>query len=660
MLQQAAQIADRSNDKFRKTPDRSTVVAPAAYAGLDPVPESRNIKGLDAGLRRHDELIRASFELGRSARPMSQHIQHIWMQLLARFEWLPDVNINSLRADLGAAITGAILVVPQGVAFAAIAGMPPQYGLYAAMIPTIVAALFGSSRHLVSGPTTAASIVIYSAISSLAIPGSPEYVTLAITLTLMVGVVELLLGLARLGVLVNFISHSVVLGFTAGAALLIATSQIKHFFGVDVPRQLDIMQRITLFVDKFDEINLYATLVGMMTLVTGLVLRRINRKLPFMLISLVAGSLLAVLLTYVFGNGRTNIAFVGALPATLPPLSLPDLSIATLRELAPAVLATTLFAITEATSIGRSLALRSGQRLDGNREFIGQGLSNLAGSFVSSYVATGSFNRSGVNYDVGAQTPLAAVFAGLILMILIFPVAPLTAWLPKSAMAGLLFMVAWNLIDFHHILRIARTSRSELTVLLITFLATLFLELEFAILLGVLASFVVYLRRTSKPSFTTLVPDAVHPKNRLVAVGERPECPQLRIQRIDGSIWFGAVNHVMERFQEQLVRRPKQKYLILLVDSVNFVDVAGAELLIHEAKQRQKRGGSLYLVGLKQGACETLTRGDYFFEIGAENTFDSKRDALSQIVPQLDGEVCRRCTTRLFRECAEQPKPDVT
>jgi SulP family sulfate permease len=586
---------------------------------------------------------------------MNQQSLYTGHKLLALFDWLPEIGRASLRADLSAALTGAVLVIPQGVAFAAIAGMPPQYGLYAAMIPTIVAALFGSSRHLVSGPTTAASLVIFSALSGLAIPGSPEYVTLAITLTLMVGVVELLLGLVRMGVLVNFISHSVVLGFTTGAALLIATSQLKHFFGVDVPRKLNILERVTLFVDKIDEINLYAALVGGVTLVVGLTLRRINRKLPFMLIALLAGSLLAVLLTWWLGPELTHIAFVGALPAALPPLSMPDLSIATLKELAPAVLATTLFALTEAVSIGRSLALKSGQRLDGNREFIGQGLSNLAGSFFSGYVATGSFNRSGVNYEAGARTPLAAVFAGLILMLLIFPVAPLTTWLPKAAMAGLLFLVAWSLIDFHHILRIARTSRSELVVLLITFFATLLLELEFAILLGVLASFVVYLRRTSQPTFTTQVPDAVDPKNRFVSVGERPECPQLRIQRIDGSIWFGAVSHISEYFREQLARRPKQKHLLLLTDSVNFVDVAGAELLAQEAEKRRKLGGALHLVGLKPSACQTLTQGDYFFEIGAENTFDSKTEALSQIVLQLDGDVCRRCTTRLFRECASQP-----
>ena len=576
-------------------------------------------------------------------------------KLLPFLDWSAELNRGTLRADFMAGLTGAVLVVPQGVAFAAIAGMPPQYGLYAAMIPAIVAALFGSSRHLVSGPTTAASIVIYSSLSALAAPGSPEYVSLAITLTFLVGLTELVLGLARMGVMVNFISHSVVLGFTAGAALLIASSQLKHFFGVDVPRHLNIMERLTLFIDKADEINLYAALVGTTTLMVGLGLRRINRKLPFMLIALVAGSLLAVLLTALLGEQRTHIAFVGALPAALPPLTAPDLSVATLRELAPAVLATTLFALTEAISIGRSLAVRSGHAIHGNREFIGQGLSNLAGSFFSGYVATGSFNRSGVNYEAGAQTPLAAVFSGLSLMALIFPVAPLTAWLPKAAMAGLLFIVAWGLIDVHHIARTVRTSRSELAVMSLTFFATLFLELEFAILLGVLASFVVYLRRTSKPALTVQVPDPEDAKRQFVKASGRAECPQMRVLRIDGSLWFGAVSHAGELLREQFRRHPQQKQLLLLTDSMNFVDVAGAELLAQEAERRRKAGGELHFVGIKPGVCEPLTRGEYFREIGAENVYDGKTAALAAIVPTLDGEICRQCSARIFRECAAQP-----
>ena len=285
-------------------------------------------------------------------------------------------------------------------------------------------------------------------------------------------------------------------------------------------------------------------------------------------------------------------------------------------------------------------------------------MSNLAGSFFSSYVATGSFDRSGVNYDVGARTPLAAVFAGIILMALIYPVAPFTAWLPKAALAGLLFLVAWGLIDFQHIARIARTSRSELAVMAITFLATLFLELEFAILLGVLTSFVVYLRRTSQPALSVQVLDPADPKRRFTDVRERLECPQLRILRIDGSIWFGAVSYISERFREQMRNRPGQKHLMLLADSVNFADVAGAELLAQEAVRRRSAGGGLYLVALKPGACTPLTRGDYFREIGAENTFDSKAEALANTVPELNPDVCHRCKIRIFWECSEQPALD--
>jgi SulP family sulfate permease len=321
------------------------------------------------------------------------------------------------------------------------------------------------------------------------------------------------------------------------------------------------------------------------------------------------------------------------------------------------VLATTLFALTEAVSIGRSLAVRSGQHIEGNREFMGQGLSNIAGSFFSAYVATGSFNRSGVNYDAGARTPLAAVLAGVILVALIFPVAPLTAWLPKAAMAGILFLVAWGLIDFHHIGRLARTSRSEAAVLGITFAATLFLELEFAILLGVLTSFLVYLRRTSQPRMTTQVPDPGASGRRFVAVHDLPECPQLRIVRVEGSIWFGAVSHIGDWLREQLRLSPGQKRLLIVADGVNFVDVSGAELLAQEAERRHRAGGGLYLVGVKPGVCEPLTRGDYFHEIGAERTFDDKTEALAEIVPALDPEVCRRCTRRIFQECRHQPAP---
>jgi len=557
-----------------------------------------------------------------------------------------------MRDDLLAGLTGAIVVLPQGVAFATIAGMPPEYGLYAGMIPAIIAALFGSSWHLVSGPTTAASIVLFSALSVFAEPGTAQYVQLALTLTIMVGVIELVMGFARLGALVNFISHSVVIGFTAGAALLIASNQFKHFFGLDIPRGSHFHETVWAVFSQFLDINPYVTAVGAATLVVGILTKRFWPKVPYMIVAMVVGSLLALGLNAAVGPDATGIRTVGALPASLPPLSMPDFSLHTLRELAPAALAVTLFALTEAVSIARSLAIRAGQHIDGNQEFIGQGLSNIAGSFFSGYVATGSFNRSGLNYEAGARTPLAAVFAGAMLMAVVLLVAPLAAYLPNAAMAGILFLVAWGLIDFHHIGKILKASRAETTVLASTFFATLFLEIEFAIFLGVLLSLGLYLNRTSRPRVVSRVPDPRLPERNFTTDPSLPECPQVKLVRIDGSLFYGAVSHVRETFSLFEARSPEQRHLAIVASGINFIDVAGAELLAQEAQQRRKRDGGLYIISPKDGVCQPLKKGGYLEEMGPEPVvFATKKEAISSLVSKVDRNVCSSCTARIFQEC---------
>ncbi|MBL8480104.1 MAG: sodium-independent anion transporter, partial [Sterolibacteriaceae bacterium] len=335
-----------------------------------------------------------------------------------------------------AGLTGALIVLPQGVAFATIAGLPPEYGLYAAMMPAIVAALFGSSWHLVSGPTTAISIAIYGAIHHLAEPGTPQYVGLILTLTLQVGIFQLALGMARMGALVNFISHTVVIGFTTGAAVLIAASQIRAFFGVEIARGLPFYEVLHQFAIQIDRINPWVASVGVATLAAGILARRYWKKFPYMIAAMLVGSVVAYVLNTVIGQAATGIKTVGALPAGLPPLSLPDFSFAALKKTFGPALVITLLALTEAVSIARAIAVRSEQRIDGNREFIGQGLSNIAGAFFSGYASSGSFNRSGVNYEAGARTPLATVFASVFLVLILLAVAPLAAYLPNAAMAG--------------------------------------------------------------------------------------------------------------------------------------------------------------------------------------------------------------------------------
>ena len=396
------------------------------------------------------------------------------------------------------------MVLPQGVAFATLAGMPPEYGLYGAMLPAIVGALWGSSWHLVSGPTNATSLMVFATVGALAVPFTPTYVALVLTLNLMVGLMKLGLGLARLGSLVNFISTAVVIGFTAGAGLLIIGAQLRNFFGISVPQEPTFLLGLRDFVTHLHETDPAVLAVGAFTLLAAIAGKRWWPRVPYMLTGIVLGALFAWVL------GLLNIAHVqtiGALPSAVPPLSLPDLSLQTWQTLAPIALALMVIGLSEAISSARAVALKSGQRIDGNQEFIGQGLANIVGAFTSSYPTSGSFNRTGANYEAGARTPLACVFSAILLLVILLLVRPLAGYLPVASMAAVLFIVAWGLIDIAAMRRVWRTSRADALTLAVTFIATLTIRLEVAILVGVLVSLLIYLNWATHPQVLRVVPD---------------------------------------------------------------------------------------------------------------------------------------------------------
>jgi SulP family sulfate permease len=572
-------------------------------------------------------------------------------RVLPFLRWWPRVNRVTLRADAIAGAIGAVVVLPQGVAFATIAGMPPEYGLYAAIVPAIVAALFGSSWHLVSGPTTAISIVIYSTMSTLAEPGTPAYVDLVLLATFLTGVFQLAMGLGRLGVLVNFISHTVVVGFTAGAGLLIIASQIQHFFGIPMERGMSFAESIEAFFINIRAANLHVTAVATVTLVVGVAMRLRYPRFPYMIAAMIAGSVFALGLELLGLVGASQIPTVTSLPAALPQFSAPPFSLEALRKTASIAVAITMLGLTEAVSIGRALALRSEQRIDGNQEFIGQGLSNIIGSFFSAYASSGSFNRSGLNYEAGAKTPLASIFAALMLVLILFAVAPLARYLPIPAMAAILFLVASGLIDIRAMRTILRTSRSETAVLIVTLVATLTAQLEFAIYVGVLLSLMLYLSRTARPRIVDVKPDPGEHGYLFTTRSGLPDCPQLKIVRINGSIFFGAVDHVQGVLQSVDADTPSQKHLLIDATGVNFIDVAGAEMLAGEAKRRRRLGGGLYLYRVNEEVMKLLTRGGYLDDIGKDNIFAMRARAVGFIYPRLDVEICRTCPRQIFREC---------
>lgn len=566
--------------------------------------------------------------------------------------WFHLVNASTLKDDLYAGLTNAAIVLPQGVAFAMIAGLPPEYGLYTAIVPPIVAGLFGSSLHLISGPTTAISIVVFSTISQHAEPGSARFIELALTLTFLAGVMQFALGAIRMGALVNFISHSVVVGFTAGAGILIATSQLKHILGVEIPAGESFLHTWIDIYRQAGDANLCAITVAAVTMIVVILFKVLRPKWPAMLIAMVAGALTSLGL----GAEECGISLVGAIPPSLPPFSVPDFSVGAVKVMTSGALAVSMLGLIEAVSIARSIATKSKQTIHGNQEFIGQGLANMVGSFFSCYASSGSFTRSGVNYASGAKTPLAAVFAALSLALVILLVAPLAAYLPIPAMGGIVLIVAYNIIDFHHIRVILKASREETAVMATTFFSTLFLELEFAIYAGVMLSLILYLYRTSRPRIVSRTPDPGKYNRSFHTDPDAPECPQLKIIRVDGSIYFGSVAHVEKTLRWIDREEPEQVHVLLVCSGVNFIDVAGAEMLAREAERRRKKGGGLYLYGVKEPALEILRRGGYMKTIGEKNIFTSKHDALATIVAsRLDPGRCPRCDARVFEECAALP-----
>jgi sulfate permease, SulP family len=577
--------------------------------------------------------------------------------------WVAEVNARTLRGDAVAALLAAVLVLPQGLAFAALAGLPPAWGLYAAVVPTAVAALAGSSWHVLTGPTNALSLALAAALAPLAAVGSAEYLRLALVLTLMVGAIQLAVALLRLGVLTHFISPSVLLGFTTGAALLIAWHALHSLtrdHGAPGP----------------------ALGVGALTLALAVLLRWRWRRGPGMLIALVAGTALGAAGEQGGLWAAGQLVRIGTLPQALPPLSLPAVVWADLPRLATIALALTLVALGQSIAIAKALAARSGQALDVNRECLGQGLANLAGGCFSAFVSCGSLNRSVPHMEAGARTPLAGVMAAAFVLLLVAVAAPLLAWVPMAAIDALLLLVAWTLVDTPQWRELARLDRSEAAVAGGTLAATLLLPLQVAVLAGVAASLVLYLHRTSHPALRTMgfagppqpglhrpfvvlepgatlatAATAANAVNAATVAPAMPECPQLKLLRMEGPVWFGAEAHVADALRALRDAPDAPRHLLVMGKSMNFIDPAGAALWERERALRSGPGAGLYFHRPRPEVLDTWRRSGFVQRLGEDHIFRDKRSAIAAIVPRLDPAICARCTARVFDECAGQPAP---
>lgn len=586
--------------------------------------------------------------------------------------WVSHVSAQTLRADLVAGLLGAVLVLPQGIAFAMLAGLPPEYGLYTAIIPCIVAALFGSSWHVMSGPTNANSLALFAMLSPLAIPFGPQYVQLALAVTVLVGLMQWLIGALRLGTLANFISPSVLLGFTSGAAVLIALHALPAILGVAVSGSAAaVLQGLAAHASH---IQPAAVAVAAVTLGLTWGLRRWRPRWPAMLLGLAAATALAWLasLQVLTAPWVADLAEVGAVPAPWPRFDVPQFNWALLPELLGLALSLTIVALGQSISIAKAVAARSGQRIDANREFRGQGLSNIIGGFFSSYVSCGSLNRSLPNLEAGARTPLAAVFSAVLLLLLTAASASVLARIPMAAVSALLLLVAASLLDLGRWRKLWRLSRQEFAVALTTMVATLTIRLEMAILLGTLLSLLAFLYRTARPAMRSMGFDSTSPDRQFVLLegdgsdevtrapgGQRlPECPQLKLLRMEGEVYFGAVPHVADKLQALRNQPNPQKHLLVMGKSMNFIDLAGAELWEAELNARRAMGGDLYFHRPRPEVLQMWKTTGFTRLLGPEHQFPDKRTAIATIFPRLDPDICRRCRARIFWECQSLSPPE--
>jgi SulP family sulfate permease len=578
-------------------------------------------------------------------------VERWYAEALARpVEILRGYRRTWLRPDAVAGLTVAVVAIPQSIAYASIAGLPPSYGLYAAAVAAIAGSLWGSSRYLSTGPTNAISILALSILTPLAAIGSAEYLVAASLMALMVGVFCVVFGFGGLGVLVNFASRAVLLGFTTGAGVLIAAGQLKNLLRLDFAPSPSLWRSMSEVLGHIGESHSPSLLLGLGTLVTMVFVGRWWPRLPAALLALTGAGLFVA----VVGVGRLGVAVVGEIPRELPQLSSFSLGWMWENDLVGALitgsLAVAAMGLVEAVSIAREISRQSGERLDVNQELVGQGMANIAAGLFSGYACSGSFTRSAINYQSGARSQVSGVFSGVFVILGVLAFGPAAGFLPKAALAGMIMVIAYRMVDWHGVRRVVATSRSETGIMVATFAATLAFPLEFAVLAGVILSLGIYIYKSSLPTVHTVVPDPTF--RHFVERDDAPCCPQLGVINIRGALFFGAASHVEDELLANYEANPGQGHLLLRMHGVHQCDLSGIDVLEGLVKLYRDGGGDVFLVQVRPEVRRVM-QASGFEELLGDGNFLLQEDAIEWLFERkIDPAVCvYECEHRVFAEC---------
>ena len=541
-------------------------------------------------------------------------------KLIPILEWLPNYNTSLFKGDLFAGITVGIVLIPQGIAYALIAGLPPIYGLYCALVPQVMYAIFGSSRQVAIGPVAMDSLIVATGVSTLALVGSENYISIAILLALMVGTIQLIMGVFNLGFIVNFLSKPVITGFTSAVALIIGFNQFRNLLGLDFVQsdQIQIiLQGIWLELGNF---NYHTATIGLISMIIIIISRRINKKIPNALMVVILG----VLLMKYFGNIFTNVSIVKDIPSGLPKFGIPEFDFDLIRNLLPIALTLVMVGYLETISIGKSLEAKQDEyRIRPNQELIALGISNMVGSLFNAYPSASSFSRSAINYESGAKTGMAALISVVMVLITLLFLMPLFYYLPKTVLSAIIIVAVFGLVNFKEAGFLWKANQLDFCLMLSTFIATLFLGIEFGIITGVGLSLIVLIFRTSRPYVVELgkVPNSNFYKNK-----ERFEevllDKDVLVFRFDAQLFYANASYFRDRLEQMMDNKGSALKLIVLdAESINRVDSTGVEMLKERILFCQKKGIIFYLAGVKGPVRDDLFRSGILEIISLDHFF---------------------------------------
>ena len=575
------------------------------------------------------------------------------LRLLPFMAWIGKCkDPKVLSADLIAGITVALVLVPQSMAYAQLAGLPPYYGLYASFLPGIVAALFGSSRQLATGPVAVVSLMTAAALEPLAL--TPElYVAYAIVLALMVGIFQLMLGVLRLGVLVDFLSHPVVIGFTNAAAIIIATSQLSKIFGVVVEKgehHYDTIWRV--IVAATSETHMLTLGMGLLAIAIMATMKKFTPKLPNVLVAVVITTILSAAMGFEEQGGKV----VGVVPAGVTMPSVPGgLSWDILVQLVTTAVIISIIGFMEAISIAKAMAARTRQRLDPNQELIGQGFSNIVSGLFQGYAVSGSFSRSAVNINAGAITGFSAVVTGLAVGATLMFLTPLLYHLPQATLAAVIMMAVINLVKIEPIIYAWRVQPHDGIVAAVTFILTLIVapHLETGIVTGVLLSLGLFLFRSMRPRISILSRD---PDGTLrdAEVRKLATCDNISLIRFDGRLFFANTGYFNDTILDRVAKKPDLKFVIIDAEGINEIDATGEEML-HELERRlQSLGIELLFARAKKQIMDILKRTGFVEHVGKERFFRLRTHAFEYAWAKLGDDHAETCPLKVARPLSDE------